>query len=118
MISALHTNPEVTLAEEHIIIIIIHNDNNDNNKIIIISIIIIIIIIIIINPLLESQLYVLQMTFANVSARTEELVLSFRLPSQHLQFLKKASVRIPVYIVLPNPFPEGVTKLTLISSFV
>ena len=117
MISALHTNPEVTLAEEHIIIIIIHNDNNDNNKIIIIFIIIIIIIIIIINPLLESQLYVLQMTFANVSARTEELVLSFRLPSQHL-FLKKASVRIPVYIVLPNPFPEGVTKLTLISSFV
>ena len=53
-----------------------------------------------------------------MSARTEELVLSFRLPSQHLQFLKKASVRIPVYIVLPNPFPKGVTKLTLTSSFV
>ena len=58
------------------------------------------------------------MTFGNVSARTEELVLSFRLPPLHLQFIKKASVQIPVYIALPYPFPEGVTKLTVISSFV
>ena len=58
------------------------------------------------------------MTFGNVLARTEELVLSFRLPPQHLQFIRKASVQIPVYIVLPHPFPGGVTKLTLTSSFV